>query len=102
MGILELHFHDSELSWNFGPGTDEEGSFSLGTGRESKTTATNGGEKQSKSPSAAPKLKSFAVLAFVVGLGVFYNRRKARRKREQAEQTEEESTGRRFSLSRSK
>ncbi|WP_158056265.1 hypothetical protein [Halorussus halophilus] len=104
MGILELHFHDSELSWNFGPGADEERSFSLGTGGESKTTATNGGREKSESPSLAPKLRSFGVLALVIGAGILYNRRKARRKSGRAEEaeTEEKSAGRRFSLSRSK
>ena len=97
MGILELHFHDSELSWHFAPGTGRERSFSLGTGGESKTATNGGGETR---PSMLSKLRSLAVLALVVGGGVAYNRMKARR-REQAEQ-DAESSGRRLSLSRSK
>ena len=96
MGTLELHFHDSDLSWHFAPGAGRERSFSLGTGGKSKT-ATNGGATR---PSVVPKLKSLALLALFVAGGVAFNRMKARR-RERAEQ-EAESSGRRLSLLRSK
>lgn len=90
MGILEIHFHDSEFSWSVDTGTeDEEQSFSLGLGSESETV-TDGGE--SDRPALAPKLRSFAIMAIVIGAGVAYNRLQDRRAREAAEA--EESGGR--------
>lgn len=101
MGILDIHFHDSEFSLNVGSGStgDADGgrSFSSGSGTRSERTETDGGA--GTRPSLAPKLKSFAFLAAVVGAGVAYNKMQARRARTPSE---EESSGRRFSLSRSK
>lgn len=81
MGILELHFHDSELSWTMSPGTDSERSFSLESESESVTD-----DGQRERPSVKPKLRSLAIVALVVGAGIAYNRMKARR-REAAEES---------------
>ncbi|WP_137285253.1 hypothetical protein [Halorussus salinisoli] len=89
MGILEIHFHDSEFSWSMNSGTDDERSFSLRSGSRSGA-ATDGG--QTDRPSIVPKLRSLAVLALVVGAGIAYNRLQDRQAREQAEA--EESRGR--------
>lgn len=97
MGILEVHFHDSRFEWNINPGTEEERSLSFGVGSESNEATTDGGT--GGRPSVAPKLRSFAIVALVVGAGIAFNRLRSRRAREEAEQ---ESRGRRLSLSRSK
>ena len=88
MGILELHFHDSQLTWNIGAGgeTSEGRSFSLGTGAKS----ADGGRSRSPAgtdgrPSMAPKLKSIGALALLVGGAMAYNRLKARRAQKRAE-----------------
>lgn len=96
MGILDVHFHDSEFNWSINPGTDRERTFSLGSRGES-TTSTDGGT--TGRPSIAPKLRSFAVLALVVGAGVVYNRIRSRRARAAAE---ERDSGRRFPRIRSR
>lgn len=97
MGILEVHFHDSEFSWSVNPGGDGQ-SLSLGSGSESETATTDGG--QSERPALAPKLRSFAIMAFVIGAGVAYNRLKDRRAHEAAEA--EASSGGRLSRLRSR
>ncbi|MFC4552664.1 MULTISPECIES: hypothetical protein [Halorussus] len=89
MGILELHFHDSQLTWNVGGGETGEGrSFSLGTG--AKSGNPSGGRSRSRGgtdgpPSMAPKLKSIGALALLVGGAMAYNRLKARRAQKRAE-----------------
>jgi hypothetical protein len=98
MGILEIHFHDSEFSWSMNPGTDRERSFSLGTGSKSRIATTDGG--QSDRPAIASKLRSFAIMAVVIGAGVAYNRLQRRRARDAAEA--EESGGGRLSRLRSR
>ncbi|WP_276301715.1 hypothetical protein [Halorussus lipolyticus] len=98
MGILEIHFHDSEFSWSMNPGSGEERSFSLGSGSESEAATTDGG--QPDRPAIAPKLRSLAIMALVVGAGVAYNRLKDRRAREAAEA--EQSAGGRLSRIRSR
>jgi len=103
MGILEIHFHDSEFSWSVDAGTGKERSLSFGTGGESRTAATDGGESdggESDRPAIAPKLRSFAIMAIVIGAGVAYNRLQDRRAREAAEA--EASSGGRFSRLRSR
>jgi len=89
MGILEIHFHDSEFSWSVSPGSDDEEtasrSLSLGSGGES---ATDGGRERER-PAIKPKLRSLAIMAFVVGAGVAYNRLQRRRARRAAEAEEE-------------
>jgi len=97
MGILELHFHDSEFSWTVDAG--ESAGRSLSFGRGERETASDGGSE--RPPSARGKLRLVGALAAVVGLGVAFNRFQRRRARKAAE-AEEESSGRRFSLSRSK
>ncbi|UPV74565.1 hypothetical protein M0R89_00500 [Halorussus limi] len=90
MGILEIHFHDSEFSWSVNSGSDEGRSLSLGSGGSSATT--DGGEPRRR-PSIKPKLQSFAIMALVVGAGVAYNRIQGRRARRAAEAEEEEAAG---------
>ncbi|MFC7079775.1 hypothetical protein [Halorussus caseinilyticus] len=101
MGILEIHFHDSEFSWSVNPDGGEKQSrsrsLSLGSGSESDAS-TDGG--QSDRPSIAPKLRSFAILALVVGAGIAYNRLRSQRARKAA--AEEESVGGRLSRIRSR
>jgi hypothetical protein len=87
MGILEIHFHDSEFSWSVNPGNGDERSLSLGSDDESATT--DGGRRER--PAIKPKLRSLAVMALVVGAGYAYNKMKARKAREAAA---EESSGR--------
>ncbi|WP_135824493.1 hypothetical protein [Halorussus ruber] len=99
MGILEIHFHDSEFSWSTNPGSDEERSFSLGGKRKSGAATTDGGGTDR--PSIAPKLRSLAIMALVVGAGIAYNRLKDRRAREAAE-AEEQASGGRLSRIRSR
>ena len=89
MGILEIPFHDSAFSWTMNSGTDRERSVSFGTGSKSKIVATDGGE--SDRPALLPKLRSFAIMALVIGAGVAYNRLQRRRAREAVEA--EESSG---------
>ena len=91
MGILEIHFHDSEFSWSMNPGGGEERSLSFGTGERSGKSGTTAGGRGTRSPSTGPKLRSIAVLALVVAGGIAFNRVRSRRKREAAE---EESRGR--------
>lgn len=81
MGILEIHFHDSEFSWTMNPGTDEERSFSLGS---TGGSTADGGHRER--PAIRPKLRSLAVLMLVVGAGIAYNRMRSR-----GETAEEES-----------
>lgn len=96
MGILELHFHDAEFNWSVGTGSGTERRLSMRTGRRSES----GG---SQTPSLAPKLRSFAVLAAVVGVGIAVNRLRSRRarRRAEAESAEGEASSRRRWLSRS-
>jgi hypothetical protein len=107
MGILELHFHDSEFSWSVSPGTGTERSLSLKTGSKSggkssrKSSRSAGSSGGGTSPSAKSKLGSLAVLGLVVGAGIVFNRLRARRARAAAE-AESKSPGRRLSLFRGK
>jgi len=97
MGILELHFHDSEFSWTVDAG--ESGGRSLSVGRGDSETVSDGGTN--RPPSMWRKVRLFGVLGAVVGLGLAFNRLQRRRARKSAE-AEAESSGRRFSFSRSK
>jgi hypothetical protein len=100
MGILEIHFHDSEFSWSMNPGDGEEAtaSRSLSLGSGGKSASADGGKKRER-PAIKPKLRSLAIMAFVVGAGVAYNRLKDRRAR--AAEAEEEAGGSRLSRLRS-
>jgi len=89
MGILEIPFHDSAFSWTMNSGADGKRPVSSGTGSKSKIVATDGGE--SDRPALVPKLRSFAIMALVIGAGVAYNRLQRRRAREAVEA--EESSG---------
>jgi len=100
MGILEIHFHDSEFEWKFNPATDTSRGLPF-TGdheSESETTAADGG---ADTPSPASKLRSLGFMALVIGGAIAYNRIRSRRARKAAE-AESEAVGRRLSLSRSK
>lgn len=97
MGILEIHFHDSEFSWSMNPGTGKERSLSLRTGSKSEAATDGGGRGRPAIPS---KLGSVGVLALIIGAGIAVNRLRSRRAREA--RSEKESRGRRLSLSRSK
>ena len=101
MAILDIHFHDSKFALNIGSGSSADSAkgrkLSLPSGKRSERTKADGGTTDR--PSLAPKLKSFAFLAVVVGAGVAYNKLQARRARAA---TEGKSSGRRLSLSRSK
>lgn len=97
MGILEIHFHDSEFRWSLNPGTDRERSLSLGTGSRAEATTDGGGRGR---PSIVSKLGTVGTLALVIGAGIAFNRLRSRRAREA--EAEKESRGRRLSLSRSK
>ena len=99
MGILEIHFHDSEFSWSMNPGTDRERSLSMKTGSRSKPTTDGGGRGR---PAIASKLGSLGALALVIGAGIAVNRLRSRRARKGAAETEGKSRGRRLSLFRSK
>ncbi|NHN59367.1 MULTISPECIES: hypothetical protein [Halorussus] len=103
MGILEIHFHDSEFSWSMNPGGDEGRSFSLGTGGSSEASGATTDGGSTGRPSMGPKLRSAAVLALVVAGGIAFNRIRARRAREAVERetAEQESKGP-FSLLRSR
>ncbi|NEU56255.1 hypothetical protein [Halorussus sp. MSC15.2] len=96
MGVLEIHFHDSEFRLSLNPGTDRERTLSLGS-RGDSGSSTRGGT--SGRPAIASKLRSFGVLALVVGAGVAYNRIQSRRAREAAA---ERDSGRRFPRIRSR
>ncbi|WP_135852779.1 hypothetical protein [Halorussus salinus] len=93
MGILEIHFHDSEFSWSVSPGSDDEetASRSLSLGAGGDESATDGGQERER-PAIKPKLRSLAIMAFVIGAGVAYNRLQDRRARRAAE-AEEEAAG---------
>ena len=102
MGIFEVHFHDSRFEWTINPGTDDERSLSFGVGSASEGVSDGGRSRGDQSrPSIAPKLKSVAALGLVVGAAAALNRIQSRRA-QKARRTEEESTGRRLSLGRSK
>ncbi|WP_435174936.1 hypothetical protein [Halorussus sp. AFM4] len=108
MGILEIHFHDSEFSWSVNPGGGRERSLSFGTGDRAGTTdgGTSGRSGRGGStgrPSMGPKLRSAAVVALVVAGGIAFNRIRSRRAREAVEReaAEQESSGP-FSLLRSR
>lgn len=88
MGILEIHFHDSEFSWSVNPGTGEERSLSLGTGGRSGPTADDDSTDRT---AMRPKLRSAAILALVIAGGIAFNRVRSRRARRTAET---ETTGR--------
>lgn len=97
MGILEIHFHDSQFEWTVNPGTSEERSLSLGLGSESggSPTEATAGERGGQSDSSIPpKLKSMAVLALVVGAAAAFNRIQSRRAQKVREGEEESSGGR--------
>lgn len=94
MGILELHFHDSQFEWTVNPGTNEERSLSLGLESESQEAPT--GQSSRSRPSVVPKLKLFAVLALVVGVAAAFNRIQSQRAQKMRE-TEESSSGSRLS-----
>ena len=102
MGILEIHFHDSEFNWSMNPGSDgqQARSRSLSLGSGGKSASTDGGEERER-PAIKPKLRSLAIMAFVIGAGVAYNRLQDRRARRAAE-AEEETRGGRFSRLRSR
>jgi hypothetical protein len=91
MGILEIHFHDSEFSWSMNPGSGEKRSLSLRSGGGSEATTDDGEERER--PAILPKLRSVAIMALVVGAGVAYNRLQERRARRAAEAEEEASGG---------
>lgn len=95
MGILEIHFHDSEFSWSMNPdGDDEEtASRSLSWGSGGKSASADGGKERER-PAIKPKLRSLAIMAFVIGAGVAYNRLKDRRARRAAEAEEKAGGGR--------
>lgn len=99
MGILEVHFHDSEFSWSMNPGTDDERTFSLGSRSESKSGESGTTDSGTDRLSLAPKLRSFAVLALVIAGGVAFRRMRSRRAREAAER---EESSRRFPRIRSR
>ena len=108
MGILELHFHDSEFSWSVNPESGSERSLSFGTGKKSgggksssKSSRAKGGSGERGRPSLGPKLGSLAVLGLVVGGGIAFKRLRSRRARESGK-TEQSSPGRRLSLFRGK
>ncbi|WP_162224574.1 hypothetical protein [Halorussus amylolyticus] len=101
MGILEIHFHDSDFSWNVNPrGSEDGGALPFGSDESESQPETDGGE--TPAPSVANKLRTVGMLAVLVGLGVALSRLRSRRARKAAESNEQGSSGRRFSLSRSK
>ncbi|WP_128476031.1 hypothetical protein [Halorussus pelagicus] len=101
MGILEIHFHDSEFHWSMNPGSGEKRSLRSGeSGESGELTAADGGEEPER-PAIKPKLRSLAIMALVIGAGVAYNRLQRRRARRAAEAEEEAASGR-FSRLRSR
>jgi len=71
MGILEVHFHDAQFEWTLAPGTDEERSFSVGTG---DSPSDHGESNDDSRPSVGGKLRSVGLVAFVVGVAVVFRR----------------------------
>lgn len=109
MGILEIHFHDSDFSWTVNPrGSDEKTlSFSSGESSEppSRTKSASSGAASPGSGtgegSFAGKLWMLGALAVFVGAGLGLSKLRNRRRTESAE-SEQDTSGRRLSLSRSK
>ncbi|WP_115863596.1 hypothetical protein [Halorussus litoreus] len=99
MGILEIHFHDSEFGfeWEFNPAADTSRGLPFTGDRESESepTAADGG---ADAPSPASKLRSLGFMALVIGGTIAFNRIRSRRARKAAE-AEGEAVGRRLSLS---
>lgn len=99
MGILEIHFHDSQFEWTLAPGTDEERSFSVGTGSESGSGRGESGD--ASRGSAGRKLRSAGLVALVVGAAVAFGRLRSRRARAAADSDDESRSASRLrSLSR--
>lgn len=69
MGILEIHFHDAQFEWTLAPGTDEERSFSVGTGESGR-----GGSGDASRGAVGPKLRSVGMVALAVGAAVALRR----------------------------
>ncbi|PSP55038.1 hypothetical protein BRC82_07505 [Halobacteriales archaeon QS_1_67_19] len=95
MGILEVHFHDSEFSWSAETGSGDERRLSLRSGSESSGSESEG---DADTPAILPKLRGVAVIALVVGAGMAYRRLRSRQIRRTAEGGGGEK--RRLSLSR--
>ncbi|WP_135829184.1 hypothetical protein [Halorussus halobius] len=94
MGILEIHFHDAQFEWTFDAGTDDERSFAVGTGSDSRSE--RGGSGDAAGPSAASKLRSVGLVALVVGAAVALGRFRSRRARAAAESDRDSGTGSRL------
>lgn len=105
MGILEIHFHDSDFSWTVNPRGSDEKTLSLGSGESSsKTKSASSGTASTGSAgdgSLAGKLWMLGALAVFVGVGLGLSKLRSRRRTESAE-SEQKTSGRRLSLSRSK
>ena len=100
MGILEIHFHDSDFSWTVNPRGSDEKTLSLDSG-ESSSQSSGGSTTETGDSHGAEKLWMIAALAAFVGLGVGVNKLRSRRASETGK-SDQQSSGRRLSLSRSK
>lgn len=85
MGILEIHFHDSQFEWTIGPGASDEQSDTRSESVTGRAT-TDGGTSPS---SAASKLRSVGALILVVGIVFVFNRIRSRRAQKAAEREAE-------------
>ena len=105
MGILEIHFHDSDFSWTVNPRKSDGKTLSFGSGESSSKTksASSGASSDSGTgdSSFAGKLWMLGALALFVGVGLGLGKLRSRRETGSAE-SGQESSGRRLSLSRSK
>lgn len=104
MGILEIHFHDSDFSWTVNPRGSDEKTFSFGSGESGSSSTSSGSgatESGTDDGSFAGKLWMLGALAAFVGVGLGISKLWSRRKTESGT-SEQETSGRRLSLSRSK
>ena len=100
MGILEIHFHDSDFSWTVNPRKSSEGALSSDSGESASESFARSTTETGDSP-GGQKLLMVGALAAFVGLGIGFSKLRSRRESEAAE-SEQQSSGRRLSLSRSK
>lgn len=108
MGILEIHFHDSDFSWTVNPKGSDEKTLSFGSGKSKSSSGPKSAPNGGTSPGSGTgdgsfrgKLWMLGALALFVGVGLGFGKLRSRRKTESGT-SEQQTSGRRLSLSRSK